>query len=304
MESEIKNYNLAEKAKVFLALINLHKGNGLRMKDIASSLDINPSVLSSLSRTVLPCLLELCSKGEFEETYADQAFDMVNNLSKAKTLAKMDDYIDRLKSLDPKENYVRNDVFKAFRDIIGESYGYLEEHLMGLYRCYTLSSVDFRIKEEPLLIAPDASNRIVQVHKGNKHSVFPLKGIVFLNGSHTVNMHLHDADDSFQESAMIQLIQPFVRNPKILRGIYLTLSYSRHPIARRIVLYRTSTDCTLSAFEEVETTYHDKEEPGGVMKEIHDYLHDPKGVIECLPVLRPSFDETDLIAESKMLEIP
>lgn len=306
MKSDITKSNLAEQAKVFLEFIDLHKRNGLKMKDIALSLDMNPSVLSSLSRTVLPYLLELCSKGEFKEAYVDQAFGMANNLSKTKISVHLDDYIERLKHIDPsqKGDYIRHDVFKVFRDVIGESYGYLEQHLVGLYRCYTLSSVDFRLKDEPLLITPDAGNMVVQVHKGNKNSTFPLKGIVFLNGSHTVNMYLHDADDSFQESAMIQLIQPFVRNPQILRGIYLTLSYSRHPIARRIVLHRTSTDRNLSAFEEMETTYHDKEGcPEVVMKEIRDYLHDPRGVIECLPVLRPAFDEKDLVAESRMLEL-
>jgi len=93
--------SLIEKSKEFLELIEKLKKKGFKKKEIAVSLNIPAPVLSSLYKTVLPKIIEISVLLPYKqiEKQIEEAFSLVNNLSKSKTIVNFDDYLNHLKKL-------------------------------------------------------------------------------------------------------------------------------------------------------------------------------------------------------------
>ncbi len=296
---------IKDQLREFLSLIELHKEQGKKMRQMAAILELHPPVLSSITKTVFPAILD--NKGGFadEKELIRESFRLVNNLSKEKVLYHLPTYIEKLKNvkIDEKEYNLDHDLFKPYKNAIASSHEAIARNFTGLYKCYTRSSNADLIKEEPMLIRYNDEKKYIEVKKGNTLSQCSFEGFIFLAGSHLISIHLLDDPDNIQESGLIQLVQPFVKSVKLLRGIYLNLSYSKQPLARRIILQKTKDDCSLENFETIATHYYEKTNYSeDINKEIIDYVSGSNDAIECLALPHPTFDEKDLVNEKRMIE--
>ncbi len=286
--------------------MNLVKGlkdSGHKMHEISTILGLHPPVLSSLYKTVLPAIVRPNMESLPEDKVIDKAFGLVNNVSKDKTLRNLSTYISTLKSIFEEKNNSQNlQFYDPYKKAIANSYLSMCSNFLGLYDCFTHSSNSNTIKHEPLLISNNGIRKFVEVNKGNNFSQFPMEGFMFLCGSHMITMHLFDAKDDIQEAGMIQLIQPFMRDFKLLRGIYLSLGFSRTPIARRIVLSKIKTQCSREEYNEIPTKYYQKDDyPSDISREIVDYISDQSDIIECFALPHPVFEVQDLVKEKSMV---
>lgn len=296
---------IREQACEFLNLVKGMKDDGYRMHEISSILALHPPVLSGLCKTVLPAIIKPKAGLQSREAIIDKAFDLVNNISKEKTLKSLSSYVEKLKSVSS-ETVINDNLqfYEPYKKVIADSYELMCSHFVGLYDCYTHASNTNTIKHEPLLISNNSLRKYIEVHKGNKHTQYAHEGFMFLCGSHMISMNLIDSRDDIQETGLIQLIQPFTRKYNLLRGIYLSLGFSRTPIARRIVLSRVTSKCSKEEFDEIPTKYYEKDKyPPEVSKEIIDYISDPQDLVECLGLPHPTFDVQDLVREKKMVTL-
>ncbi len=292
-----------EQALEFLNLVKGLKDNGHKMQEISNVLGMHPPVLSSLYKTVLPAIIQPSTESISEDKVTDKAFGLVNNISKDKTLRNLATYVSTLKSISEEKNNSQNlQFYDPYKKVVANSYSFMCSNLLGLYDCFTHSSNSNTIKHEPLLISDKSIRKYVEVNKGNKFSQFPMEGFMFLCGSHMITIHLFDSKDDIQEAGMLQLIQPFMKDFKLLRGIYLSLGFSRAPIARRVVLSKVSAQCSREEFNEIPTKYYQKDDcPSDICKEIIDYISDQNDIIECFSLPHPAFDVQDLVKEKSMV---
>lgn len=294
---------IKEQSQEFLILVQEIKDKGYKMHEISQILGLHPPVLSGLCKTVIPAIIKPKVKSHSDEVAIDKAFDLVNNISKEKTIRNLPSYIKTLKSVSNETVINQNSQFyDPYKKIIANSYEAINSHFLGLYDCFTLSSNSNTIKHEPLLINNNSLKKHVEVYKGNQHSQYPFEGFMFLCGSHMISMHLIDSRDDIQETGLIQLIQPFTRKFKLLRGIYLSLGFSKSPIARRIILTKVKSECSIEEFNEIPTKYYQKDDyPADINKEIIDYISGPNDLVECLVLPHPTFDVQDLVREKNMV---
>lgn len=289
----------------FLDLVKGLKNKGYKMHEISHLLELHPPVLSGLCKTVLPAIIKPKIPSASSESKVNAAFDLVNNISKEKTLKNLSAYIETLKSISHVTVVDQNPQFyEPYKKVIANSFETTSAQFVGLYDCFTLSSNSNMIKHEPVLISVNNMRKYVEVRKGNQHSQYTFEGFMVLCGSHMISIHLIDSKDDIQETGLIQLIQPFTRKFKLLRGIYLTLGFSRTPIARRIVLYKVKSECSREEFEGIPTQYYTRDDfPSEINKEIVDYVSDPSDIVECVGLPHPTFDVQDLAREKKMVTL-
>lgn len=296
---------IIEQCTEFLSLVKGLKNEGYKMHEISHILELHPPVLSGLCKTVLPAIIKPKSAHLSGETIINLAFDLVNNISKEKTLKNLPAYIESLKGVSRETVLNQNPQFyEPYKKVIANSFDTMSAQFVGLYDCFTLSSNSNMIKHEPVRISVNNLRKYVEVCKGNKHSQYTFEGFMVLCGSHMISIHLIDSKDDIQETGLIQLIQPFTRKFKLLRGIYLTLGFSRTPIARRIVLYKVKPECSREEFEEIPTKYYTREDfPSDISKEVIDYVSDLTDIVECVGLPHPTFDVQDLAREKKMVPL-
>ncbi len=284
-----------EQAAEFLDLVAGLRQHGHKVGEIAFILELHSSVLSSLCRTVLPDIVNKKTDTDTEDAIIDKAFSKANNISKDKTLRNLPRYIEQLKAIPKgKQPTQTKDIFEPYRNAIAASYSSMQDSFVGIYECYTHSTNSNEIRQEPFLVIDNYNKKHIEIRKGN--TAAGLEGFMFLSGSHLISIYLIDSSNGIQETALIQLIQPFSKSFKILYGIYLNLSFSKTPIARRIVLKRKGDECSMEEFKQLPTKYFKTGQPSeGISPEIMEYLSDPDDYkMECMQLPNPTFDEQDL----------
>jgi predicted transcriptional regulator len=295
---------IIEQASEFLKLVTHLRKEGYKMHEIAHILELHPPVLSGLCKTVIPAMITPKKQGSSEELI-NAAFDLVNNISKEKTIKNLPRFISSLKNVSSETVINDNPPFyEPYKKTIANSFDVMSSHFVGLYDCFTISSNSNMLKHEPLRVSVNSLRKYVEVTKGNQYSHYTFEGFMMLCGSHMISIQLVDSRDDVQETGLIQLIQPFTRKFKLLRGIYLTLGFSRAPIARRIVLSKVKSECTQQEFDEIPTHYYNLDEcPPEISKEIIDYVSDANDIVECVSLPHPTFDVMDLVREKKMVSM-
>lgn len=315
----------------FLELVDkLVNIKGYKKKEIAKELGLAFPAFSGLCNTVLPEVaklrvrivgmddgkavnkavniaenkavnLEVPAEITDNEVYLKvrEAFGLVNNLSMSKITASvsvMNGKMEEMMSGSRKE-YAKGDIFSVLRKQAEQSYPYIAENIQGLWKCFYYSSNKEMVKGEPFLIRADKMNKTMEVYKGNRTNSISYYGTAYLSGSHTLTVSMAERGLRVEESLLMYFSIPLVNEINMMRGTFLSLSYARQPIARRVVLKRVSDDCDFDAFDSIQSAYSFS----GEDRKIAEYLCSQGGIIRNIQIFNPSFDEDDLEKETDLL---
>lgn len=291
---------LREQAIRFNYLVNSIKNRGIKKKELANYLELPAPVFSSLSKTVVPKIIEIAPDlpAEKQEMHVKQAFTMVNNLSQSKIVSKMELFVRKLEELDARnvESSNRTSYFTGLRNQATYSFDRIKKYYEGIYAMYYLSSDKYCIKKDSFMIRCNSVEKIAEVYKGNNHSSVHYNGIALINNSHTLTVQMIESDDKPEEFLMMHLSLPFARELNFLRGMFSCLNFARQPIARKTVLIKTDKNPNKLTYEEIVPEFFP--EKGDLnLSEIEDYLLSDKAYIECRSVSNPDFSLHDLIKE-------
>lgn len=294
-----------DQASEFLNLVNKLRFKGHKNNEISAILQLHPPVLSSMYKTVFPSIINPKPGLDKEEDIVEAAFDMVNNLSKDKTLRQLPIYINILKSIPEERRTIESgkDIFSPYKNAIATSYESMSKSFTGLFECYTHSAYAPEIKKEPFLISNNSYRKNIEVRKGNHLTEHAFEGFMFLGGSHLISIHLVDSKECIQETGLIHLTLPFTRSFTILQGIYLNLSIAKMPVARRIVLRKVGEECSIDEFNKIPTNYYQTGADSlGMSREIMHYLSNSNDIVQCMQLPYPTFQEKDLSSEKAFIE--
>jgi len=294
-----------DQANEFLNLVNKLRFKGHKMSEISGILQLHPPVLSSMYKTVFPSIINPKPGLDTEEDVVEAAFNLVNNLSKDKTIRKLPVYLNVLKSIPEERGAMESskDIFSPYKNAIATSYDSMSKSFTGLFECYTHSAYAPEIKKEPFLIRNNSYKKVIEVRKGNQLTEHSFEGFMFLGGSHLISIHLIDSKENIQETGLIHLTMPFTRSFTILQGIYLNLSVAKMPVARRIVLRKVGSECNIDEFNKLPTRYYETGiESSEISKEIMNYLSNANDIVQCMQLPYPTFDVKDLSSEKAFIE--
>jgi len=296
--------SFVQKAKDFLELSNALRKKGYKKKEIAGSLEMPPPVFSSLFKTVFPEISkinQLKSTTEIGEEI-DNAFSLVNNLSRSRISGNIDVYIKKLKKLSKttRSETVQFDFYKNFKKHAESNYEYIKKYHEGLYYFYYVSTDSYGIKRDVFMIKPNLVSKSVECFKGNNESRVRYYGVSTMIGTHILNVHMAEKNIEPSEYIMMNLSLPSVREVDFFRGVFSSLTYTRQPIARRVVLTKISDKSDDYEFEKMDVKFY-KDTEHDEIKEISKFLLSPNSKTECFMVHSPSFTLQDLEKESEII---
>lgn len=278
--------------------------NGVRVKDISEETDIASSVLSSLYSTVLPTYVNMVSAGEEPERAIDKALQQVNNISRRKLTGCIDELLEKISRIEPK-NFRNSNEEKAFiDDIEKEAAKYISNAnaYSGLYVGYSASSFCDGLKAEPYLITRinDGEN-MPKVYSQNMQGDY-YAGIGIFSPFQIGYLMFNEQKRLQLALKIIYLQLPIMEYPGIIKGIYLTHDYNRNPIARRILLVRQSDEISLDEFADLKTEVIPKEEIKGELEAYYEYTCGKQDCIKSLMLVSPDKDIEILKKEKLLLE--
>lgn len=292
--------HIRDQAVRFHYLVNNIKNRGIKKKELANYLEIPAPVFSSLSKTIVPKIIEIEPDlpAEKQEEELNQVFSMVNNLSQSKIISKMEIFIKKLEELNARDvnSPERTSYFSGLRKQAEYSFDRIKKYYEGVYAMYYLSSDKYCIKKDSFMIRCNSVDKIAEVYKGNNHSSVRYNGIGIVNNSHTLNIQMIEMDDKPEEFLMIHLSLPFARELNYLRGIFSCINFARQPIARKTVVVKTDQNPDHLIYEDILPEFYPEK---GDLKipEIEQYLLSEKSYIECRSVSGPDFTLHDLVKE-------
>lgn len=278
--------------------------NGVRVKDISEETDIASSVLSSLYSTVLPTYVNMVSAGEEPERAIDKALQQVNNISRRKLTGCIDELLEKISRIEPK-NFRNSNEEKAFiDDIEKEAAKYISNAnaYSGLYVGYSASSFCDGLKAEPYLISRinDGEN-MPKVYSQNMQGDY-YAGIGIFSPFQIGYLMFNEQKRLQLALKIIYLQLPIMEYPGIIKGIYLTHDYNRNPIARRILLVRQSDEISLDEFADLKTEVIPKENIKGELEAYYEYTCGKQDCIKSLMLVSPDKDIEILKKEKLLLE--
>lgn len=279
------------------------RNSGVKMKDIADWVGMAPSVLSSLYTTVLPAYFDAAKKIPQNEAL-DQALALVNNVSKRRLLSGLEETLSRLDELEPALQQTpkgSNTFLEALSEELPLSARKLS-HLCGLYNSYSLSSSSDCLKCEPFIITLSENKDFLRI--GRLSAYEEVQWGIGVNGD-PQNFYCLFSESAIPPLTLVTLYLqiPMFRNPKQLRGLYLGLDYNRNPVARRIVLLKTSESTSTDDFLAMKGSLIPKEDLTAEQQTYYDYTCQTGDSIKMCTVPSLRMDESDLIKEKKMLAL-
>lgn len=91
--------------------------------------------------------------------------------------------------------------------------------------------------------------------------------------------------------------------PALLKGLYLSLDYSRNPIARRILFVRQSESTDPDEFLALKGELIPPDQLTDLQRKYYDYTCQPGDAIHTCMVPSPQLNESDLEREKRMLAL-
>lgn len=279
--------------------------SGVKVKEISEETEIASSVLSSLYSSVLPTYVSLVATGENCDKALDEALQQVNNVSKRKLMGCLDELLEKIAHLKPKNNIQKNSENSVFHDLEKEAAQYVNHAnaYTGLYTAYSRSSFSDGLKIEPYQIASLAEGELMpHVYCQNMHGSYytgtgvfsPFQtGYLFFNEQKRLQVALK----------VVYLQLPVLEHPALIKGIYLTHDYNRNPIARRIVLVRQGDEIPLEEFAKLKTSVIPKDEISSELLPFYDYTCQENDVIKSILLVSPQKNIEELAEEKKMLHL-
>ncbi|WP_459188312.1 hypothetical protein ACGE0T_19900 [Parabacteroides sp. APC149_11_2_Y6] len=277
--------------------------NGVKMKEIANCAGMAPSILSSLYTTVLPAYFEEI-KRKPQEDALDNALTLVNNLSKRRLLNSLPELLVRLNEIEitPEQNPANSNPFIE----------HLQEEMMlspqkagnlcGIYTSYSLSSSSDCLKMEPFIITAPECQGYIKIGRLNAYGEAQWGMGVIGDPQNFYCMFSENPTPQFT-LVTIYLQIPFFHSPKQLRGLYIGLDYNRNPVARRILLIKSSDSTDMDVFTSMPAGLIRKEDFSPEQQAYYDYTCQTGDYIKMCTVPSLQMNETDLIKEKKMLEL-
>lgn len=279
------------------------RNNGVKMKEMADMANMPASVLSALYSNVLPTFISQTKKGTGAEEALDYALSQVNNVSKKRLTANLQELKEALYKLEPtpatglKDNPLLNMLAEEMPRSAQEVYNY-----SGIYTSYSLSSSANALKIEPYLIAPAEKKDYVRVTHMSAYGTTHV-GIGLFSNHQTAYLQFNEREMPQIALFTIYLQLPMYDFPHMLKGLYLSLDYNRNPIARRIVLVKQSDSTDMDDFLEMKGRIVPEEELTDDLTPYYNYTCQPTDCIKTCTVPSPRLDASDLEREKKLLEL-
>ncbi len=303
MMKSTQGLNIAQQMVQINELLTTVRKKGVQMKQIAEVINVSPSVLSAFYRTVLPAYLDNKDRMKSEEAI-DYAFSLVNNISKKRFVPFFPNIILALQNIeDNSQGESVSDDKRFFDNFVTTATNSQVSihHIEGIYRTYSVSSSDFALKCEPMIISRSLTG-MIKVSRLSVHSVTQ-EGFGMIADHQSLTIHLNEANYPAYYPLTMQINIPLCFTPKIYRGIYMAMDSASHPIARRIVLVRVSDSAKISDFQsEYAHTYQPQDVPEELM-DYFDYLKEREDVLRIYNVPEPTADIRDLKMEKKIAKL-
>lgn len=197
------------------------RNNGIKMKEIADCAGMAPSILSSLYTTVLPTYFEELKNCSHEEAL-DHAIVLVNNISKRRLLSILPELLERLGKMEP--NMQSDRKANPFLDHLQEEILLSTtrvDNICGLYTSYSLSSSSDCLKMEPFIISLSENKEYIRIGRLNAYGEAQWGMGVTGDPQNFYCMFSENPSPQFT-LVTIYLQIPFFRNPRQLRGLYIS----------------------------------------------------------------------------------
>lgn len=242
--------NFFNEVKQFTTLIDTQRSQGKKMKDIAGYLDILPSVLSGLYKTVFPYIL---ANEDGDEETIKHAFKLVNNVSKDKIIARLPLLCQRLEAYNsiPTESHFENWIADYLKYYIQHPNNDKHKNLKGLYEIQILDKNRQIIQKEPFLIKSSKDGNYLIARKGNHQSKLMMKGFVSISKNHTITIQLLNDSKEYQFFETYYLSQTKHGN---LKGLVVSLIQGADLSCRRMMLKKVSNSTTYEHFEDMKNS--------------------------------------------------
>lgn len=279
--------------------------SGVKVKDISEETDIASSVLSSLYSSVLPTYVNLIASGEDTENALDKALQQVNNVSKRKLMGCLDDLLDKIANLKPKNTTQKSQEESVFHDLEKEAAHYVNHSCAytGMYIAYSRSSFSDGLKVEPYLISSLSEGELMpKVYCQNMHGEY-YAGTGLFSPFQTGYLFFNEQKRLHITLKVIYLQLPVFEHPALIKGIYLTHDYNRNPIARRIVMVRQGEVIPLDEFAKLKTYVIPKEEIPDDLMPFYEYTCQENDIIKSIMLVSPQKNIAELAEEKKMLHM-
>lgn len=272
---------------------------GVKMKEIASQINVSPSVLSALYATVLPIFCEDAAELGFDKSL-DKALSNVNNLSRKKLMEILDDMSASVKSLLNKQNTKGVHPFIQFLKNATLASSEKLGNLQGTYMSYSCSSSVRALKAEPYYFKESENHNCFAVGRKSVHDSIR-EGIGIIQEQQILYLLLNAFKKPNMSLLTVYLQLPFLEDIQYLKGIYLVPDYNKNPIARRIVLVKISDDTDYESFQNIDARIIMPEEFSEEQKLIYDYTCGDTDYIKMCTIPSPKLDLRDLRAEKDLL---
>lgn len=275
----------------------------VKMKDMAESCGIPPSVFSAIYSTVIPYFQKNLDKGMPADEALDDALIWVNNVSKKRLLGALPDMRTTLMALKPSikkiEGYDRNPFLTALRLAMEDCCKQVGSYT-GIYMSYSLSSSKTAMKAEPYLIVPAENGNYVEViHNsvyGSSHH-----GYVMMNGQNHLYMSFNEQQYPQLALYNICLKLPMYDHPPFLRGVYTCFDYNYNPVARRIVFVKQSESIDREEFMKMKGRLVTEDELTDKEKTYFQYTCRKEDIIRLTSINNPQMTDNDLLEEKRAL---
>lgn len=306
MEEKGRNYedNVTNQIIQINELLTKARQGGIQMKQLAEAVNVSPSVLSAFYRTVIPAFKDSITKMKYEDAI-EYSFSLVNNISKSRFLPFLPNIVLAIEEITQRNvNEVKYDD-KRFLDNFIQTVQNSQNStnsIEGTYMTYSISSSEKSMKCEPMIISRTASS-MIKVSRLSTHHIIQ-EGFGMVADHQSLTIILNEAKYPKYYPLTIQINIPMCFNPKIYRGIFMTLDSSSHPIARRIIIKKISDNASSIELQEIKAELM---MPNVIntseLKDYFEYLCDRNDILRVSVIPEPTADIRDLKIEKKILKL-
>ena len=277
--------------------------SGVKMKDIASEVDMPPNVLSALYATVLPAFVSSVEQLGFDGALTE-ALANVNNLSRKRLMDSLEGLYGHLMAFRPGNDSLAGQPSAFLKSL--EKLSVASESkigaLEGMYMSYSCSSSLRTLKAEPFYFTSAGEGRGLVVGRKSVHGVVR-EGIGIIQERQILYLLLNAFQEPDFSLVSVYLQLPFLERIHYLRGLYLVPDYNKNPIARRILFIKHSDSTSMEDFLSLKGEIIPHELLREELLPYYDYTCQPGDCIRTCTVPTPSLEDKDLEREKKMLNI-
>lgn len=275
--------------------------SGVKMKDIASEVDMPPNVLSALYATVLPAFVSSVEQLGFDGALTE-ALANVNNLSRKRLMDSLEGLYGHLMAFRPGNDSLAGQPSAFLKSL--EKLSVASESkigaLEGMYMSYSCSSSLRTLKAEPFYFTSAGEGRGLVIGRKSVHGVVR-EGIGIIQERQILYLLLNAFQEPDFSLVSVYLQLPFLERIHYLRGLYLVPDYNKNPIARRIVLVKMDERYTPERFREIAARLIPREEFTETEKLLYDYTCEDGDLIKMCTLPSPKLDLRDLKGEKELL---